>query len=298
LPRVADGPEAEPLDSTWLAKHPLPLPDHDTDKNARGRVMAIGGCLSVPGGLLLCAEGALRAGAGKVQLATVAESALALGVAMPEARVFALATDPAGEIAALNEAVLQALEPCDAVLLGPAMLDPAAAGRLLDQVLDADPSGTLVLDAAALISLGDRAARLGKRAAPAILTPHPGEMAALVDRESVSIADDPVGAVRAAAQRFGSVVVLKGARSFIAAPDGTLLAYTGGGVGLATGGSGDVLAGIAAGFAARGADPLVATAWAVWAHGEAGRRCAEQIGPLGFLARDLLGQVPGLLRVH
>ncbi len=293
---MADKSRAEPLDSTWLAQHPLPLPDHDTDKNARGRVMAIGGCLSVPGGLLLAAEGALRAGAGKVQLATVAEAALALGVAMPEARVFALDSDPEGEIAGLNEAVLRALDACDAVLLGPAMLDGEAAGRLLDKVFDTDLSAILVLDAAALISLPHRAQRLAKRASPAILTPHPGEMAALLDREARSIADDPVGAVRTAAERFGSVVVLKGAQSFIAAPEGTLLSYSGGGVGLATAGSGDVLAGIAAGFAARGASPLVATAWAVWAHGEAGRRCAEQIGPLGFLARDLLGQVPGLLR--
>lgn len=293
---MADKSRAEPLDSTWLAQHPLPLPDHDTDKNARGRVMVIGGCLSVPGGLLLAAEGALRAGAGKVQLATVAEAALALGVAMPEVRVFALDSDPEGEIAGLNEAVLRALDACDAVLLGPAMLDGEAAGRLLDKVFDTDLSAILVLDAAALISLPHRAQRLAKRASPAILTPHPGEMAALLDREARSIADDPVGAVRTAAERFGSVVVLKGAQSFIAAPDGTLLSYSGGGVGLATAGSGDVLAGIAAGFAARGPSPLVATAWAVWAHGEAGRRCAEQIGPLGFLARDLLGQVPGLLR--
>lgn len=294
---MAEPAGAEPLDSAWLAANTLPLPDHETDKNARGRVMAIGGCLSVPGGLLLAAEGALRAGAGKVQLATVAEAALALGVAMPEARVFAQATDEAGEIAGLDEVALRALEACDAVVLGPAMIDGAAAGRLLDQALDAELSATLVLDAAALTSLPERAKRLCERSLPTILTPHPGEMAALLDRPAEAIADDPVGAVRTAAERFGSVVVLKGAQSVIATPDGALLAFAGGGPGLATGGSGDVLAGLAAGFAARGAEPLVATAWAVWAHGEAGRRCAEQIGPLGFLARDLLGQVPGLLRV-
>jgi hydroxyethylthiazole kinase-like uncharacterized protein yjeF len=296
LPRVADAPGIEPLDSAWLAKHPLPQPEHETDKNARGRVIAIGGCVSVPGGLLLTAEGALRAGAGKVQLVTIAEAALALGVAMPEARVFAQASDEDGEIASLDEAAQRALKACDAVLLGPAMLDPAAAGRLLDKVLDAHLAATLLLDAAALVALSERAQRLRGRPKPAILTPHPGEMAALLDRPAQTVADDPVGAVRIAAERFGSVVVLKGAQSLIATPDGALLGFAGGGPGLATGGSGDVLAGIAAGFAARGASPLVATAWAVWAHGEAGRRCSEQIGPLGFLARDLLGQVPGLLR--
>ena len=92
------------------------------------------------------------------------------------------------------------------------------------------------------------------------------------------------------------MVVLKGSTSLVATPDGELFAYAGGGVGLATGGSGDVLAGIVAGLAARGAEPLEATLWAVWLHGEAGRRCAEQLGPLGFLARELLAHVPGLMR--
>jgi ADP-dependent NAD(P)H-hydrate dehydratase len=289
---------ATPLDSTWLLDHPLPQPWPGTDKNGRGRVMAIGGCLAVPGGLLLTAEGALRAGAGKVQLATVAEAALPLGVAMPEARVYSLATDPSGEIAVLDDAVLGAIGNCDAVLLGPAMLDGGAAGRVLDRLLDEGTAAALVLDAAALQSLASRADRLCRRSAPTILTPHAGEMAALLDCSIDQIGRDRAGSVRVAAERFGSVVMLKGACSLMAAPDGTLLAYAGGGVGLATGGSGDVLAGIAAGLVARGADPLEATAWAVWVHGEAGRRCAERIGPLGFLARELLRYVPGLLRIN
>ena len=90
--------------------------------------------------------------------------------------------------------------------------------------------------------------------------------------------------------------MLKGPNTLICDADGRLFAFAGGGVGLATGGSGDVLAGLAAGLAARGAEPLVATAWAVWLHGEAGRRCAEQIGPMGFLAREFLAHVPALMR--
>jgi NAD(P)H-hydrate repair Nnr-like enzyme with NAD(P)H-hydrate dehydratase domain len=90
--------------------------------------------------------------------------------------------------------------------------------------------------------------------------------------------------------------MLKGSTSLVADHEGRLFAYAGGGVGLATGGSGDVLAGIAAGLAARGASPLDAALWAVWLHGEAGRRCAEQIGPVGFLARELLAHVPGLMK--
>lgn len=86
------------------------------------------------------------------------------------------------------------------------------------------------------------------------------------------------------------------ARSIIAGPDNVLFAYADGGVGLATGGSGDVLAGLVAGLCARGAEPLHVTLWAVWLHGEAGRRCSEQVGPLGFLARELLALILGLMR--
>jgi ADP-dependent NAD(P)H-hydrate dehydratase len=93
----------------------------------------------------------------------------------------------------------------------------------------------------------------------------------------------------------GAIVVLKSQRTVVAAPDGPSLAYEGGGPGLATGGSGDVLAGIAGGLLARGADPFIAAAWSVWLHGEAGKRVAKRIGPIGFLARELLVEIPWLL---
>jgi NAD(P)H-hydrate repair Nnr-like enzyme with NAD(P)H-hydrate dehydratase domain len=99
-----------------------------------------------------------------------------------------------------------------------------------------------------------------------------------------------------AASKFGVVIALKGSETVIASPDGTLLRYSGGGVGLATGGSGDVLAGIIAGLLSRGASPLDAAAWGVWLHGEAGTIVADRIGPIGFLARDLLAEIPGLMR--
>lgn len=171
-----------------------------------------------------------------------------------------------------------------------------AGGRLVDAIVaDARWTGTAVLDAAALMALHHRAKAVRARGGATVLTPHIGEMAALLDQDAAAIEADRQDAVRRAAGHFGAVVTLKGRNTLIAAPDGAVLVYTGGGVGLATGGSGDVLAGIVAGLAARGADPLVATAWAVWLHGEAGRRCGERIGPIGFLARELLALVPGLM---
>lgn len=289
--------EAAPLDSNWLRDHPLPSPDPHADKNARGRVFIIGGCARVPGGLLLTAEAALRAGAGKVQVATARSTALALGMAMPEIAANAIDEDEGGEITSLDESVTAQLARSDAAIIGPAMGSGEAAGRVLDQVLDeAAGAPTLILDAAALMTLKSRADKLAARASPAVLTPHIGEMAALLDCDAAAIEADRAAATRRAARDYGAIVVLKGSTSLVATRDGQLFAYAGGGVGLATGGSGDVLAGIAAGLAARGASPLDAALWSVWLHGEAGRRCAEQIGPIGFLARELLAHVPGLMR--
>ena len=105
----------------------------------------------------------------------------------------------------------------------------------------------------------------------------------------------PLAAARRAAERYGAVALVKGRFSFIAAPDGRAFRFEGGGVGLATSGSGDVLAGIVGGLAARGADPLTATLWGVWLHGEAGRILTERVGRVGFLAREIPDLVPGLL---
>ena len=289
------------LDSDWLRANPVPPPDHATDKNGRGRVLALGGSAQVPGGIVLTAEAVLRAGAGKIRVGTIRSLAVPLGLAMPEAGVIALEQTAGGEIDASalahEPAIGSSLSHCDALVAGPAMSDAAAGTALVETVLQQMGQDiALVLDAAALAGLEPQAGRLRARPSPAILTPHIGEMAWLLGCEAERIEADRERAAREAADRYGAIVVLKGATTLVAAPDGQLFAYAGGGVGLATGGSGDVQAGLAAGLAARGADPLLAALWAVWLHGEAGRRCAEQIGPLGFLARELLAHVPALLR--
>ncbi|MET0250613.1 MAG: NAD(P)H-hydrate dehydratase [Novosphingobium sp.] len=286
------------LDSDWLRDHPLPQVERGADKNSRGRTLVIGGSTTVPGGILLTAEAAFRAGAGKVQIATVERAAIPLGLAMPETAVIGLPEDEDGEIGSGCETRLAPwLARVDAVVAGPAMAGEGPAGRIVDFLLDTVEEATLVLDAAALGCLPpDRLKRLRGHRAPAILTPHIGEMAALLACEADPIERDRARAVRRAAECSGGVCLLKGSTSLVATPEGELFAYAGGGVGLATGGSGDVLAGLAGGLAARGAPPREALLWAVWLHGEAGRRCAEQTGPLGFMARELLAHVPGLMR--
>lgn len=291
---MAEGPR--PLDSSWLRAHPLPEPDNATDKNGRGRVLAIGGCRIVPGGIRLTVEAALRAGAGKIQVATVESAAWALGIAMPEIAVFGLPETPAGEIDLDgSNQIGELLGRCDAVVAGPAITDAECGSQIAHFLLN-QCSAQLVLDAGVLMGLAGHAAALRASAKPAILTPHVGELAAMLSCDADEIESNRLSATRAASDRFGAICVLKGPNSLIAAPGGLAFSYAGGGVGLATGGSGDVMAGIIGGLCARGADPLVATMWSVWLHGEAGRRCAEQIGPIGYLARELLAHVPGLLR--
>jgi len=127
-----------------------------------------------------------------------------------------------------------------------------------------------------------------------VMTPHQGEMAALTGIDADQIAADPVRIACDTARRFGAVIVLKAGETIVAPPDAAPLQYASDCTGLATGGSGDVLAGVIGGLLAQGADPVVAAAWGVWLHGEAGRAAADAIGPIGFLARDLAPLIPGL----
>lgn len=284
---------APPLDRAWLAAHPLPDLAGAVDKNGRGQVIVVGGSMHVPAAPMLTGEAAFRAGAGRVRIATVADAAMALGVAMPEAGVIALPTGRKGELARKAAGfILPLLGHSDALVLGPGMGDRAAAARLTERLLAMPRDGlSIVLDAAAVACAGHLAELTGRHGGRIVMTPHPGEMADLIGSDAETVCADLEGVAIAAARRFGAMVALKSVRTAIADPDGALLLYPGGGVGLATGGSGDTLAGIIGGLLARGASPLVATAWGVWLHGEAGRR----LGPVGFLARELLALIPALI---
>lgn len=287
-----------PLDAAWLRAKPLPAVAEGTDKNERGRVLLAGGSTTCPGALRLTAEAAFRAGAGKVQMATVAEAALSLGIAVPEGAVFPMPANAAGELAeAAGERLVDLAGRADCLVLGPGMGREAHAAAIVAQVVArVEARLAILLDAAALSCAGDvRAAVAGHRGAM-VLTPHHGEMAACSGCDEAVVAADPERAARQAATRFDAIVALKGGETIVAAPDGRVLHYAGGGVGLATGGSGDVLAGLIGGLLARGMAALEATAWGVWLHGEAGRRLAERDGPIGFMARDLPPLVPGLMR--
>jgi hydroxyethylthiazole kinase-like uncharacterized protein yjeF len=276
----------------------MPLPHHpdDSDKEGRGRLLVIGGSRELPGAALLAGVAALRAGAGKLQIATAESVSVQIGVAVPEARVIPHRETEEGCVdESAIETIVDWAGKAQAVMIGCGMQHGPSLDKLLDALFACGAGIPLVLDAAVLGSLAERAEALKAWRGGAILLPHAGEMARLLGCEAEDVAADPLGSARQASERFNAVAVMKGQNSYIVAPDGRAFRFSGGGVGLATSGSGDTLAGIVGGLAARGTDPVVAAIWGVYLHGAAGRRLMNEVGRVGFLARELLDLVPKLM---
>lgn len=168
------------ITSEFLGRIPLPQPAEDGDKDQRGRVLVIAGSASVPGAALLAATAALRAGAGKLQIATCQSIAIHLGLAVPETSSGEI--DPSAAVQ-LRERISR----CDAVLIGPGMLDEQGVSALIADLLDCDPRSAFVLDAGALAQLKDIADVLARHKGRIVITPHAGEMANLlgVDKDRV-----------------------------------------------------------------------------------------------------------------
>jgi hydroxyethylthiazole kinase-like uncharacterized protein yjeF len=281
------------VDDALLAAMPLPQPGEGDDKDDRGQALILAGGPEVPGVAVMTAEATLRAGAGKLQIGVPEAMTLAVGVAVPEALVLALDGPELGE--PLRKAIAQA----DTVVLGPGWVDEAQAGALTCAVIavaaEADEPPTLLIDAAAMTALAATPETVRSLQGRAVLTPHAGETASLLDRPKEEIEADPLAAAAEAARRFGAVVALKGSTTHIAAPDGRAWSHRGGVAGLGTSGSGDVLAGLIGGLLARGCTPEQGAVWGVRLHAMAGERLSRRIGPLGFLARELAAEVPAIM---
>ena len=275
---------------------PLPVPDSDDDKESRGRVLVVGGEVSIPGAVVLAGIAALRAGAGKLQIATCRSIAPTIGVAVPEALALGLDETPNGTIAESAAMSLRPLtEDADAVLIGPGMRIGDDSTRFVVKLLPECAGLSVVLDAGGLGVLKSSPNALMPFGGNAIITPHTGEMADVLGIEKSEIDASPGDTALDAAKTLGAVVTLKGSNTFIATPDGDLFRYQIGDVGLATSGSGDTLAGIVTGLVARGSDPLHAALWGVFLHGAAGNVLAKRIGRIGYLARELLDEIPALM---
>ncbi|GAB6195220.1 NAD(P)H-hydrate dehydratase [Lysobacter xanthus] len=287
-----------------LRRWPLPMPSHEGDKDARGQILIVAGAGEMPGAALLSAVAALRAGAGKLQVATSASAAPLVAAAVPEARVVALPETRGGALATAARARIEAMsERADAIVVGPGLLESDATARMLSGWLAALHEVPVVIDAAALCAFDRDPDAIANGAALRILTPHAGEAARLLGCGRDEVEADPLGLGIAMARRFDAVCVMKGATSYVIDGPGLVAGHRDavasnryGNVGLATSGSGDTLSGIVGGLAARGATPFQAMAWGVYLHAAAGDALAErQGGPLGFLARELVDEIPRLM---
>ena len=271
------------------------LPAPGSDKEARGLVLVVGGSRDTPGAVLLAGEAALRAGGGKLQIATAESVSAAVGVAVPEALVLPLAETATGRISTTDaDSVVEAGEGADVVLLGPGLLDVDPSTELVAAVLPRLDT-TVVIDALAsayITAHPDGLQHLGGRC---VLTVNPTELSRILDREEDEVSADPVGAARDAAEIVQAVVLCGGSEKAVATPDGTSWLVRVGGPGLGVSGSGDTQAGIVAGLLARGAEPAQAAVWGAYLHGRAGELLAVSVGAVGFLAREVPGVVPGLL---
>jgi ADP-dependent NAD(P)H-hydrate dehydratase len=286
-------PEPTPVTTDVLRGWPLPVPTGD--KNSRGSILVIGGSTETLGAVLLAAEAAMRAGAGKLQVATVASLAPYAAAALPEALVRALPETDGGVLGPdAADAVRDLAEAADAVLIGPGMADTEATQAFGDRLLP-HLAGPLALDALALAAVTADESCVHHLDGRVVLTPNPTEIARALHVEEAEIDGDPASAAADLAARTRAVVGFGGTRSWIAAPDGRLWRDDSGTSGLGISGSGDVRAGITGGLLARGAEPAQAALWGAWLHGRAGERLTASVGPLGFLARELPAEVPRAL---
>ncbi|WP_200913011.1 ADP-dependent NAD(P)H-hydrate dehydratase [Arthrobacter sp. Leaf69] len=284
------------------------LPGGGSGKDDRGSVLVIGGARMTPGAALLSGVAALRSGAGRLTLAVAESVAVHLAVALPEAGVLRLPETASGTVKGSSAAAVLAapVEAADAVLIGPGLDDKDEATALLRGLLKV-PAGkqppAIILDAFALGSLPELAGELGPWAGRLILTPNVTEAGILLGHDAGNLARD----VPELAEKYSAVVSCQGviarpvaaARRAGAAEGGgaraSLWEITTGHSGLGTSGSGDVLSGTIAGLRARGTTDAQAACWGTHLHAAAGDRLASRLGALGYLARELTGELPPLM---
>jgi len=288
----------EPHELSPPAPEGVRLPERPADghKGTFGTVIAIAGSRGFTGAAYLTATAAVRAGAGLVRLLVAEGIYPILAVKCTEVMATPVAEDAPGAVGsrALN-AVIEHLRAGSSGVIGPGLGREPATWRLVQDVVTR-VTCPLVLDADALNALAEARHLLPMLGANRVLTPHPGEMARLTGRLTSEVQADRSQVAGLAAREWGAVVVLKGARTVVAAPDGRVSEDPHEVPALASGGTGDVLAGLIAGLMAQGSDAYTAALTGVYVHAEAGRRLQAQLGPAGLLASELLPAIPTVMK--
>jgi len=253
----------------------LPPRPVDGHKGTFGHLLVLGGGAGRAGAVILGARSAVTLGAGLVTMAVPAPAAPVADGACLEAMTHALPATGDGSAAGRDPALAGLLDRISAVAAGPGLGTGAGASELLEQLLQ-EWDGPLLLDADGLNLVAGRLSVLAGRSPAPVLTPHPGELARLLGTDTGAVVEDRLAAARRASEQAGAIVVAKGFRTVIAAPDGRAWVIPVGDSRLASGGSGDVLTGAIGAMLAQGLEPERAAIVGAWLHGRAGELAADR----------------------
>ncbi|MCP4373732.1 MAG: NAD(P)H-hydrate dehydratase [Deltaproteobacteria bacterium] len=266
-------------------------------KGTTGHVLVVSGSIGKTGAAAMTAMSAMRAGAGLVTLAIPESLNPVLETQVLEAMTYPLPETECGMIgeSSFNK-IMDLLFEKKSLAIGPGLGETAETKKLVHRIVKESPV-TTIIDADGLNNIAGSTELLKKAKAPLILTPHPGEMARLMGSTTGSVQKDRITCAREFAKRFNVHIVLKGAKTIIAHPEGNIFINPTGNPGMASGGMGDVLTGIIAGLVAQGFSPEAAAHTGVYLHGAAADMLAEKIGPFGYLATEVMNAIPGQIKL-
>ncbi|MBI2328207.1 MAG: NAD(P)H-hydrate dehydratase [Chloroflexi bacterium] len=298
IPSYLAAPVTNELITSDWARSVLPRRPLGANKGSFGRVLVVAGSINYIGAAYLACSGAMRVGAGLVTLATAASLQPVLASKLTEVTYLPLPESTPGVFSPQATRLIQReLSHYDVLLLGCGLGQSQSPTRFIKSILfRLKASPCLVLDADALNTLAKTPNWWQQLADDAILTPHPGEMARLAGVSIDEVQSNRVGIARKAAQEWHKTIVLKGAYTVIVTPDGHSSINPIANPGLASAGTGDVLAGVIAGLLAQGLTLFEAAACGVYLHGQAGEMVRDRLGDAGMLASDLLPALPPVIK--
>lgn len=276
-----------------MVRKSVPKRLRDAHKGQFGKLLLLCGSVGYTGAAAMAARSALRSGAGLVFLGTPKSVYEILAVKNDEAMVFPLPDDGVGRLSYSAWPMIEKrLMESTACLIGPGLGRSEEITELVCKVVE-EARQPLVIDADGINAVAENIDVLKRTKCPVVLTPHDGEFGRLGGDLSGC---DRLTAARDFSRRYGCILVLKGHRTITALPDGRAYVNTTGNPGMATGGSGDVLAGIITSLIGQGIPPEEAAAAAVWIHGKAGDLCADDLGEAGMLPTDMIDRLPCVLK--
>ncbi len=270
--------------------------DEESHKGSYGHLLLVAGSRGKTGAAVLAADAAMRGGAGLVTLAAPASLDDILENKLTEVMTEPVAEEENGfftEGAATD--ILKQLEGKSTLVLGPGISRKKETGQMIRHILG-KLSVPAVIDADALWHLSGTLELIKDSKASLILTPHPGEMARLLRISAAEVQADRLGISKRFAAEYGCYLILKGARTIIASPSGEAFINSTGNAGMASGGTGDVLAGLIGALLCQGCSPLESSIAGVWIHGEAGDKAAEEKGAAGLIASDIIEKIPEVMK--